>query len=43
MIKKGGYIPFIGHAVLPGVNWENFKYYREKLNKIINSTPVKPS
>lgn len=41
MIKKGGYIPHIDHAVPPNVSWDNFKYYREKLNSIIDTIKVK--
>jgi uroporphyrinogen decarboxylase len=35
LLKHGGYIPFCDHSVPPGVPWEAFKYYREKLNDII--------
>ncbi len=35
MIKKGGYIPYIDHAVPPNISWQDYKYYRESLNKII--------
>lgn len=31
---KGGYIPHIDHAVSEDVTWENFKYYRTRLNDI---------
>lgn len=37
MIKKGGYIPYADHAIIPNVSWEEFKYYRENLNGIINN------
>ena len=40
MIKKGGYVPYVDHAVPPDVCWNNFKYYREKLNLIIDSTRI---
>lgn len=40
MIPFGGYIPYIDHAVPPNISWENFKYYRNKLNEIIDSTRV---
>jgi len=36
IMKKGGYIPHIDHAVSEDVTWENFKYYREKLNYLID-------
>ena len=35
-MKKGGYIPHIDHAVSEDVTWENFKYYREKLNYLVD-------
>jgi len=34
IISLGGYIPHVDHAVSEDVTWENFKYYREKLNHI---------
>ncbi|MDK2897068.1 MAG: hypothetical protein PWP04_1188 [Candidatus Atribacteria bacterium] len=37
VIKEGGYIPFADHLVPPDVNFENFAYYRNKLNQIIDS------
>lgn len=37
VLSKGGYIPHIDHAVSEDATWENFKYYREKLNNIINN------
>jgi hypothetical protein len=35
VMDKGGYIPHIDHAVSEDVTWKYFKYYREKLNSII--------
>lgn len=40
IIRQGGYIPHCDHCVPDGVSWENFKYYRERLFDIIESTPV---
>jgi uroporphyrinogen decarboxylase len=34
MLKKGGYIPHVDHAVSEDVTWKNFKYYRERLNRL---------
>lgn len=34
--SKGGYIPHIDHAVSADVTWDNFKYYRLKLNEILD-------
>jgi len=36
VMKTGGYIPHIDHAVSKDVTWKNFKYYRNKLNNIID-------
>ncbi len=35
VMKKGGYIPHIDHAVSQDVTWDNFKYYRLRLNEIL--------
>lgn len=37
LLDKGGYVPFGDHLISPGVTWEQFKYYREKLNALIDS------
>jgi len=37
MLKKGRYIPHIDHFVSEDCTWENFKYYRNRLNEIIDS------
>jgi len=37
VMKLGGYIPHIDHSVSEDVTWENFKYYREKLNNLIDT------
>jgi uroporphyrinogen-III decarboxylase len=42
MIARGGYIPYVDHAIPPGVSWENFKYYRERLNAIVDTVKVRP-
>ncbi len=36
VMKTGGYIPHIDHAVSEDVTWENFKYYRHNLNSLID-------
>ncbi|MCL4378434.1 MAG: hypothetical protein M1409_08685 [Actinobacteria bacterium] len=38
MIKMGGYIPYCDHLVPPNVSWKNYKYFRDRLIEIINST-----
>lgn len=40
MLKTGGYVPFVDHSVPPLVSWDNFVYYREKLNDIIFQNPM---
>ena len=37
MLENGGYIPTIDHSVPPDISWENFKYYRKKINYLIDS------
>lgn len=36
MLKKGRYIPHLDHFASPDCTWENFKYYRHRLNAIID-------
>ena len=36
MLESGGYIPTIDHSVPPDISWENFKYYRKKINYLID-------
>jgi len=40
LISKGGYIPFCDHLVPPNCSWDSFKYYRNNLNNIIDSTGI---
>jgi len=35
MLPRGGFIPFCDHQVPPDVPWENFRYYRQKLNAMV--------
>ena len=37
VLKHGGYIPTIDHLVPSDVSFENFKYYRQKLNQILKN------
>ena len=41
VLAKGGYIPFGDHLIPPEVPWEEFKYYRNKLNGIIDKSGKK--
>jgi uroporphyrinogen decarboxylase len=36
LMKTGGYIPHIDHSVPMDADWERFKYYRTRLNEIID-------
>ena len=40
LIKIGGFIPHADHWLTHNTSWENFKYYKEKLNEVIDSTQV---
>jgi len=35
MLSQGGYIPFLDHAVSPDISWENFVYYRTRVNEYV--------
>jgi len=37
VLKSGGFIPFGDHFIPPDVPWEEFKYYRNTLNNMIDS------
>ena len=37
VLKTGGYVPFGDHFIPPEVDFENFEYYRNKLNDLIDS------
>lgn len=36
VLKTGGYVPFGDHLIPPEVHWEEFSYYRKKLNELID-------
>lgn len=38
MLQRGGYVPHVDHMVPPDASWENFRYYREKLNQMIRGS-----
>ena len=40
LISKGGFIPHGDHLIPPNCSWDNYKYYREKLGRIIENTKV---
>ena len=37
MLKRSGYIPYVDHMVPPDVSWQNFSYYRKRLNDLIDT------
>jgi len=37
LLRCGGYIPYIDHSVPPSVSWEDFVYYRNRLNSLIDA------
>ncbi len=36
VLETGGYVPFGDHLIPPEVHWKEFRYYREKLNGMID-------
>ena len=38
LLRSGGYVPYVDHSVPPQVSWEDFCYYRWKLNSLVDST-----
>jgi len=36
VLKTGGYVPFGDHFIPPDVSWEDFLYYRKRLNGLID-------
>jgi uroporphyrinogen decarboxylase len=37
VLQSGGYVPFGDHLIPPEVHWDEFKYYREKLNSLMDA------
>jgi uroporphyrinogen decarboxylase len=37
MLRSGGYIPHVDHHVHPDISWEDFIYYRTRLNEMIQA------
>ncbi len=38
MLKSGGFIPHIDHAVSMDISFDNFKYYRQKLEEMVRKS-----
>jgi hypothetical protein len=38
LLRQGGYVPFVDHSVPPAVGWEDFSYYRTRLNALIDDS-----
>ena len=36
VLATGGYIPFGDHLIPPDVHWDEFSYYRRRLNELID-------
>jgi len=41
IIDKGGYIPCIDHSVTRDISWDNFCYYRRRLNQLIEELSMR--
>jgi uroporphyrinogen-III decarboxylase len=37
LLERGGFLPHVDHAVPADVSWQSFRYYRERLNEIIDA------
>lgn len=42
LLRSGGYVPHGDHLIPPEVDWENFKYYRTRLNSMMDSKGHEP-
>jgi uroporphyrinogen decarboxylase len=36
MLEWGGYVPYVDHAFPPDIGYENYRYFRERLNRIVD-------
>ena len=36
LLEQGGYVPYLDDRIRPYVPFENFKYYRRRLNELID-------
>ena len=37
MMKKSGYIPYVDHAYPPDISYDNYRYFRTRLNEAVRS------
>ena len=35
MLRQGGYIPYVDHYVSPDISWQDFLYYRRRVNAFV--------
>lgn len=35
LFQSGGFVPFIDHTVPPEISWDNFRYYRHRLEELV--------
>lgn len=38
LLKTGGYVPTVDHGVPPDVSWENYTYYRMRVEEMVRNT-----
>lgn len=38
MLTRGGYVPYVDHFVTPEASLDNFSYYRQRLNEMIDAS-----
>ena len=43
VVLTGGYIPHVDHGVPADVSWENFRYYRQKLDAMLDEVDARRS
>lgn len=41
LLRHGGYIPYVDHSVPPSVSWSDFRYYRDRLNSILDEVDAR--
>ncbi len=41
MLERGGYVPAADHLVTPEATWENFSYYRRRIEELVRAHPYR--